>query len=436
MTGRGGAVVAAALGLAVACAPDGAAHPAVTLELANWASHLEAAIERQVLDSFAAAHPGVRVTQQSAGTGQAEYRERILTSMAAGAPPDVFLLDNIDVPAFADRGVLLDLRPFLGRLGVDLADYDSTVLAIFRRGDAVYALPKGYTPMVVAYNRDLFDRAGLPYPAADWTWDEFLAAAKALTRDTDGDGAIDQWGTAFDRRVFMWNSWILAGGGDLLCPGGDRASGCLDAPATVDAIRWYTGWVTRDSVVPRFGTLRKSLGDNLRLFSSGRVAMITAGHFWVPNLLPYVADGRLRVGFVGIPHRAGASPATVIYAAGVAVPAAAPHRRRSVELAAFLADSVALAIRAGARLELPSRDAVARDLAGNDTLGWEAVFRRAAAHGRIPWGARIQEWREIEAVLPDLMDRITLRGEDPAVVARDVARQIDRILARRAGGGP
>jgi hypothetical protein len=164
--------------------------------------------------------------------------------------------------------------------------------------------------------------------------------------------------------------------------------------------------------------------------------MITAGHFWVPNLLPYVADGRLRVGFAEIPHRPGAPPSTVIYAAGVAVPAAAPHRRRSVELAAFLADSVALAIRAGARLELPSRDAVARDLAGNDTLGWEAVFRRAAAHGRIPWGARIQEWREIEAVLPDLMDRITLRGEDPAVVARDVARRIDRILARRAGGGP
>lgn len=436
MSGRGGVAVATALWLVTACVPEGAARDTVTLELANWASHFEAAIERDVLDSFTAVYPGIRVTQQSAGTGQSEYRERILTSMVAGAPPDVFLLDNIDVPAFADRGVLLDLRPFLGRLGVDLAGYDSTVLAIFRRGDAVYALPKGYTPMVVVYNRDLFDRAGLAYPGPDWTWDEFLAAAKALTRDTDGDGAIDQWGTTFDRRVFMWNSWILAGGGDVLCPGGDRASGCLDAPATVDAIRWYTGWVTRDSVVPRFGTLRKSMGDNLRLFASGRVAMITAGHFWVPNLLPYVADGRLRVGFAEIPHRAGVAPATVIYAAGVAVPVAAPHRRHSIELAAFLADSVALAIRAAARLELPSRDAVARDLARRDTLGWEAVFRGAAAHGRIPWGARIPQWREIEAVLPDLMDRITLRGEDPAVAARDIARQIDRILERRAGGGP
>ena len=141
------------------------------------------------------------------------------------------------------------------------------------------------------------------------------------------------------------------------------------------------------------------------------------------------------MGFAEIRHRTGAAPATVIYAAGVAVPVTAPHRRRSVELAAFLADSLALAIRAGARLELPSRDAVARELARRDTLGWEDTFRRAAAHGRIPWGARIPEWREVEAVLPDLMDRITLRGEAPDVVARDVARQIDRILLHGRRGG-
>jgi len=415
---------------ALACIPDHAPRDAVTLELANWASYLEAGIEQVVLDSFMDAVPGVRVTQQSAGSGQAEYRERMLTSIAAGAPPDVFLLDNIDVPAFTQRDVLLDLRPYLDRVGITLDDYEPTVLDIFRRGAAVYALPKGYTPMVLAFNKDLFDRAGLAYPQDDWTWEDFRRAAAALTRDTDGDGTVDQWGTVFDRRVFLWNSWILAGGGDLLCPGGRRATGCLDSPATVAAINWYTGWVTQDRIAPRFHTLRRSLGDNLRLFYTGRVAMITAGHFWVPNFLPYVREGRLRIGFAEIPHRAGASPATVIYASGLAVPAGAPHRRHSVRLAAFLADSLALAIRAGARLELPSRSAVAQHMAEADTLGWEAVFRRATAHGRAPWGARIAQWREIEAVLPDLIDRITLRGEDPAAAAREMARAVDRILAR------
>lgn len=414
----------------VSCVRRGTGNDAVKLEVANWAAYLEARIEAQVVDRFEREHPGVRVTQQSAGTGAADYRERILTSMVAGAPPDVFLLDNIDVPAFTDRGTVLDLAPYLPRLGVDLSRYDPTVVGIFSRGAAVYALPKGYTPMVVVYNRDLFDQAGVPYPADDWNWDDFLRVAKRLTRDTDGDGQVDQWGTAYDRRVFIWNSWILAGGGDVLCADGRRASGCLDSPATIEAIRWYTGWVTRDSIVPRAQNLRRSLGDNLRLFYTGKVAMLTAGHFWVPNFLPYVKDGRLRVGFAEIPHRAGFPPATVIYASGNAVPVVAPHRRLSVELAVFLADSVAQSIRAAHGLELPSLTAAAEAVAARDTLGWERVFLRAAAHGRAPWGARIAEWREVEARLPDIMDRITLTGVDPAIAAREMARDIDRLLAR------
>ena len=369
------------------------------------------------------------MTQQSAGTGQAEYRERILTSMAAGTPPDVFLFDNIDVPAFLDRRAVLDLAPFLPRVGVDPARYDSTVLSIFRRGAAVYALPKGYTPMVVAYNKDLFDRAGLPYPTDDWTWDDFSRIARLLTRDTDGDGQVDQWGTYYDRRVFLWLPWIWSGGGDVLCADGRSASGCLDSPTSIAALRWYTGWVTTDSVVPRAYNLRRTLGDNLRLFSSGRVAMLTAGHFWIPNLRPYLEQHRLRVGFVEIPHRAGFPPRTVIYASGFAVPVGVAHRRLSVELAAALADSAAQSVRAAGGLELPSLTGAAAALAVRDTLGWEAEFLRASAHARAPWGARIAEWREVEALLPDMMDQITLAGVDPAVAAHAMAKRLDRLLA-------
>jgi len=422
--GRRAAVVM--LVSALACHGDG---DRTVLELANWAEYREADLETQVLAPFEHAHPGIVVQQQSAGTGQAEYRERILTSIVAGTPPDVFLLDNIDVPAFTSRGVTIDLSPYLRRLGVDLTRYDSMVVGIFRRGEAVYALPKGYTPMVMVYNKDLFDRAGMPYPSDDWTWDDFLRVAKALTRDTDGDGQVDQWGTAFDRRVFLWLPWLWSGGADVLCADGTRASGCLDAPASVAAIRWYTNWVTRDSIVPRAFNLRRSLGDNLRLFQSGKVAMLTTGHFWIPMLRPAVANGRLRIGFVEIPHRAGAAPQTVIYASGFAVPATAPHRKLSIQLALFLADSAAQAIRAAGGLELPSLTSSADAIAAADTSGWEAVFRRATGHARAPWGARIERWREVEAALPDLMDRITLQGVDPRIAAREMAQRIDRLLA-------
>ncbi len=404
--------------LALGCRTD-----RTVLALANWADYREAAIEERALAPFEAAHPGVVVQQQSAATGPVEYRERILTAIAAGHPPDVFLLDDSDVPAFADHGAVIDLAPYLARLGVDPVRYDSTVLGIFRRGSAVYALPRGYTPIVIVYNKDLFDRAGLPYPTSDWTWDEFRRVARVLTRDTDGDGQVDQWGTAFDRRAFLWLPWLWSGGGDVLCPDGTRSTGCLDGPQSVAAIRWLTGWVTVDSIAP------PRAEDNLRLFYSGRVGMLTTGHFGIPNLQPYVDDGRLRIGFVEIPHRAGSPPQTVVYASGLAVPADAAHRRLSVELAAYLADSLAEAIRRTSGLELPSLTASAQTLAILDTTGWEPVFLRATHHARIPWSARIAHWREIDAALPDMMDRIVLQHVDAAAAAHDMAQQIDSLLA-------
>ena len=399
-----------------------------TLTVTNWASFREQQLEEAVARRFAEGRPAVRVVVEAATNGP-EYRDMVFTSIAAGTPPDVFLLDNIDVPAFADAGVVLDLAPLAARVGVDLADVAPQVLATLRRGDTLLALPKGWTPMLIAYNKDLFDRAGVPYPRDDWTWEEFRRTARALTRDTDGDGAADQWGFWLDRRVFLWIASLWSLGGDVLCEGGRSASGCLDAPGSVQAFRDLTGLATRDAVTPRYYGLRRSLGDQLRNFYSGRVAMVPAGHFWLPSFRPHVEAGRLRLGFVMLPHRAGTAPVTVIYASGYAVARNVRHKRLSVALAAFLTDSAAQAARAAGGLEIPASRRAAEAVARADTTGWEAAFLRAAPAGRAPWGARVARWREVEAVLPDVMDRIILNGEDAGTVLRETARQVDAILA-------
>jgi multiple sugar transport system substrate-binding protein len=419
------------LGLA-ACAADGPAR--VTLRVSNWADWSEQRLEDAYVHTFSRAHPGVRV-QMEAVTNGPEYRDRVLASIAAGAPPDVVQLDNIDIPAFVDAGVLQDLAPYLERVGLRRSAFEPRVLAIFRRGAALYAIPKDFTPMLIAYNKDLFDRAGVPYPDGDWTWESFVAAARRLTRDTDGDGRVDQWGFWLDRRDFMWIPSIWALGGDVLCPDGARASGCLDSPTSIWAFRAFTGLATRDSVTPRFYGLRRTMGDQLRQFYSGHLAMIPAGHFWLPQLRPYVARGRLRIGFAPFPHRAGFPPATVLYASGFAVPRNVRHKRLSVELAAFMVDSLAQVTRAAGALAIPALTAIARQVADADTTGWEAAFDAAVSSGRMPWGARVAKWREVEDVLPDIMDRVILNHEDVALVLRDVARKVDRVLGWHGSAG-
>src|SRR5256884_4670897 len=276
---------------------------------------------------------------------------------------------------------------------------------------------------MVVYNRDLLDRAAIPYPTDDWTWDAFLRAAQRLTRDRDGDGRMDQWGAAFDRRPSFWLPWIWAGGGDVLCPDGRRASGCLDAPATVAAIRWYAGWVTRWGVAPRPHDPSTSGVEIARLFAAGRVAFMTVGHDVVRDLRASVAAGRLRVGFAPIPHGAGVPPATVLYASAYAVPARALRRKAAVELAADLTDSLPDAARGDAGIELPAVTGAAQGVAAADSPGWEAAFLRAAAHGRPGGGAPLAHGREGEAGLPDLIGPGTRSDARPPPGGRAAAPQ-------------
>lgn len=430
------------------------------VRVVSWADWRELAIDREIVDSFEVANPGIPVCYESL-EGSGIYREKVLTSIAAGTPPDVMLLDAEDLPAFvggapggsapgerggapdagaagqrgaaSPRGVLLDLAAYAPRAGVDPGAFHPLVLSLFRDEGRLWAFPKDFTPMVIYYNKDVFDGAGVAYPAGDWTWEEFLDTARRLTLDADGDGEPDQWGFGWSRQFFYLQAWIWAGGGDILGPGeGDRlrASGHLDAPATTEAVRFYLDLVGEHGVSPRIEMTRRAMGGVTRLFYSGRIGMMLSGHWSGATLQLHEEAGRLRYGVVPVPHREGVEPATVLYASGWAVPREAEHRRWAVQLAAFLAGPLAQRIRARGGLAVPSLTEVARETAALDTTGREAVFLRSTERGRPPWGTRVGPWREINDYLVDLLDRPLVRGEPVPEVAREVAERIDRALER------
>ena len=429
---RGAALAAAAAiaaaGTAATAACARADEEVVTLRITSWQSPEENAIDAESWREFERRHPGVRVVNDPV-SNQAEYRERVITSVAAGTPPDVFLLDGIDMRAFVDAGVLLDLAPFARRVGLDLDDFYPSVLAHFSRGERVYALPKGFTPMVYYYNRALFDRAGLPYPRNGWTTDEFIRAAKALTRDTDGDGAVDQWGTVLDRRFFAWQSWLWSAGGDILSPDGTRATGYLNSPQTDSVVRLLASFPGELGIAPRPNAFRAATGNEQRLFYSGRVALLTSGHWLIPNIRRYLEQGRVRLGVVSVPRAEGRPLRTVIFASAYAVPFNTPHRKLAVELAAWMSGRDAQRRRLAAGLELATMPAVQLSAPG-DPYGLESGFVWQVSYGAPPWGVRVARFREVEAQMFDVLDRVLINREDVHAVTTDVARRVDAILSR------
>jgi len=408
---------------AAACGP---ADDVTTLRVLHWAGDYEITTEQAIADIFAEEHPGIRVVVESAPSN---YDEKLLTSIASGSPPDVFLLDGPDIPTFLDRGLALDLTPYLERAGYDPERVYPHIMESFRRGGRTYALAKDFTPMSIYLNLGVFERFGVEPPTGEgWTWAEFLETAQRLTHDVDDDGRTDVYAFDFPRNLFQWVPWVWAGGGDILGPDGARAGGYLDGPATVETFRFLTELVTRHRVTP--GVQFLEAGDPAReaRFATGGQAMLLSGHWTLQLLTSNMSSDELQLGLAPIPHREGVEPATVLYASGWAVPSNAPNRRLSVELAAFLASEDAQRMRAGTRLGIPAFRDVAAEVAAADASGLEAAFLAQVAAGRVTWGARVRDFYEVEELTFQIMDRHLLRGDALGPAATEVAAAIDALL--------
>jgi multiple sugar transport system substrate-binding protein len=416
-----------ALCLLAACRSPGD-EARITLRVLNWAPDLELTAEQRIADRWAEGRPGVRVLVEAITTN---YGEKLATSIASGSPPDVFLLDSPDIPAFVDRGLVLDLSPYLRRVGYDPADVFPEVLEIFRRGPRLFAFPKGFSPMVVYYNKKLFRELDVPLPPdTGWTWDGFLAATRSLTRDLDGDGRTDVYGMNFPRQLYEWVPFVWSAGGDILDPGGTHTAGYLDGPATVETFAFLTSLVTEHRVTPPVQFLRGGDATRVARFYLARQGLLISAHWHLPRLTAYAERGDLEIGVAPIPRRPGSPLRTAVYASGWAVPANAPHKRLAVELAAYLSGPEALRMRAESRLEIPALRPVAEAVAAADTSGVERAFLALAPYGRPPWGATVPDFHEIEEMSFDIMDRILLRGEAPGAAARAVAQRIDAVIGR------
>jgi multiple sugar transport system permease protein len=421
--------LAALLLLVLAWIPGLRGQERVTLRLVDWASLEEMPIDERTVAAFEARYPGIRVLYEP-NPGR-QYEEKILTGLAAGEPPDVFLLDSKLIPTFTNKRVLLDLAPYVGPLGVDTAQWYPGVLAMARKDGALYAFPKGFTPLMIFYNRALFRAAGLPAPRPDWTWEEFLADATALTRDRDGDGRPEEYGTAFTNYYFYWIPWVWSGGGDVVSPDGRTATGYLNSPETERALAFPIGLRRDHRVAPDVGSWiqAEKTGTNYALFANGKIAMIVDGHWRLPKFARYIQDGTLDIGVAPFPRHPSGRKVNVMYESGWCVPVNARHPKEAALLAAFMAGEEACRIRSAARLEIPSVRSVAEASVADDPTGMERVFLDEVPSCRQPWGSLVERFSEIEWTLQDAVDEVMVNGAPMHETMTRYAAKIDGQLA-------
>lgn len=415
---------ALALWLAAAgCGPAGGDGGTV-LRSANWSGPGNdpafLSLERALIAEFERAHPGVRVqVEQIPGPGL--YEAKLLLMMLSGQSPDVLQLDASSAAAFVDNGLLLELSPFIAADPEFRADdYFENVLQIARRGEKIYAVPLDFTPMVVFYNRRLFEAAGVPFPRDGWTWDEFLAAARALTLEPAGGGP-KQYGFVFENRMPQWMPWIWANGGEIVGPDGRSVLGYFDAPPAREAIRFLADLMLRHRVAPN---LREAAAAGVDLFRAGRAAMILTGH-WM--MIEYRAD-RLDVGITSVPTNIG-RPVTVLYASSLAIAAQARQPRLAWEYIRHMTSQSVQRRRVATGLAISANRRTAECCAARDPL--EAEFLRQVQYARPPIGSRVERYEMCEDFGREMFEDILNAGVPVDEAVRRAARLMQAALDRR-----
>ena len=257
----------------------------------------------EAIASFKAAYPDVEVKLESVPQG---YGDKLLAEFASGTAPDVFQVGDGDVAKFAAQGVFEPLDPYIsGEKGNDALDTSVFVQAVADIGKVsgtTYLLTKDFSPLVLYYNKNLFDAAGVAYPTADWTWNDFLTASQKLTVK-DSSGAITQWGIqlpdGWGDAYWSRGIWpiIYQNGGDVISEDGKTTTGFLDSDATVQAVQWYSDLFLKEKVAPTKADVDALAGADL--FATGKVAMLWTG---VWPLGDYIKNTDIKVGTVQLPQ--------------------------------------------------------------------------------------------------------------------------------------
>ena len=369
----------------------------VTLRMVVWGTAADQKTWKEKFSEFYREHPNIRVRFEF--TPWERTFDKLLISTAGGKAPDATIVSSVWFVPCASKGLLADLGPFVENdKEFDIEDfYPAAVNGWGKYKGTLYAIPAGIDIYAMYYNKTMFDKFEVPYPDETWDWDEYLQAAKKLTRDLDGDGKLDQWGTTQN----MWHTYVWQNGGDIINEDGTKC--LLDRPEAYEGLQFMADLRNKYHVSPTAADLADILSRDL--FMNGMIGMYFSGSWEVPlhfeeairdfeyDVAP-IPKGRRRAAFFG-----GAS---------YAVLRGSKHKAEAWELVKFMVRKEALRERAIREQVVPSRISVAESKAFLHLEGppkHRKVFLDAIEYGRtrpaVPCSREMDDiiWNEINLVL-------------------------------------
>jgi multiple sugar transport system substrate-binding protein len=215
-------------------------------------------------DRLNACAADVNATVEHRSVPSNQYNQQVLQAIQSKDLPDILMVNNPDLPQFAETGAL---RP-LTELDIDTSVYYESVLNVGKFEDELYGLAPNVNSLVLFYNKTMLEQAGIQPPT---TWAELEAAAAALT-------SPEHYGFVYAGQAGTEGTWTFIP--FLWSNGGSQLE--LDAPEAVEALDFYTGLAKKGYVTT--DVVNYTQADAKDQFAAGRAAMMINGPWQIPSL--------------------------------------------------------------------------------------------------------------------------------------------------------
>ncbi len=388
----------------------------VTISFASWVGSSETL--QALRDQFHELHPNITVEFEDVPAE--EFTDRLTTRIAGGNPPDVAFMDQAYVVDFASRNAFLELGPYAEKsAAVVVDDYVPAFLNAAMYEGKLYGIPYDGETTGLFYRTDLFEAAGIT--EAPTTWEDFEAAAKALTNADERTYGFIMFAP---EAAYYWYPWLWQNGGELLSEDGSEVLFASDEGK--EAAEFYVGLAEYSPA----DYLNSNSYDGRIAFAEGQVAMYVAGAWFAGVMQSEFPDIDGLWAAAPLPERKQC--ATTVAGDTLVIPASSKNHDASWKWIEFLSAPQNLALWTLGTPEnpstlLPTRTSLLEDpniFQNNPIMEQFAQQMECGVTNAAP----NPRWGEIETYLNDALGRAIYGETDAATALEEAAAEGQAIL--------
>jgi multiple sugar transport system substrate-binding protein len=230
-----------------------------------------------LIQKFNETHPNINVKSINMGNYTA-LSQKLMASIQTGNQPDIAQAFEAWTSNMAKGDVLKPMEDFIKKdpnFGQeDLDDFYPVFISSNTIDGKLISFPFNKSVRVLYYNKDLFFRNQLEPNQPPVTWQDFRKYARILTKDRDGDGQKDQYGTTFKISAWQFENLLLQAGGEIMNE--DNTKALFNSKYGIEALNFITTILNKDKtgyLTPGYEGQKESTASKVAMYEDSSVSL-------------------------------------------------------------------------------------------------------------------------------------------------------------------